>query len=109
MEVSILIVGERKIRQLNKQFLQINEPTDVLSFPLEEPRDKKGILRLGDVVISYPLAQKYAREENKLVMEVILELMEHGLMHLLGFNHVEGLNFNGSFLGKNIHVAHLKI
>jgi len=109
VEVSVLVVGERKIRQLNKQFRQTDEPTDVLSFPLEEPRDKKGILRLGDIVISYPHAQRYAREENKMVDEVILELAEHGLLHLLGFNHQEGLNFNGNFSFKHAQIANLKI
>ena len=109
VEISVLIVGERKTRQLNKQFRQIDEPTDVLSFPLEEPRDERGILRLGDIVVSYPHAQRYAREENRLVDEVIFELVEHGLMHLLGFTHKEGLNFNGNFSLKHAQIANLKV
>lgn len=93
VEVSVLIVGDRKIRELNRQYLKIDEPTDVLSFPLEEPRDEDGILSLGDIVVSYPQAQKWAREKNRLVDEVVLELTEHGLLHLLGFKHDDGLEF----------------
>jgi len=92
-EVSLSIVGNRKIRELNRLYRKIDEPTDVLSFPLEEPRDSEGILRLGDIVISYPVAQDWARERNKFVEEVILELTEHGLLHLLGFEHDNGVEF----------------
>lgn len=93
VEVSISVVGDRKIRQLNRQYLKIDEPTDVLSFPLEEPRNEGGVLRLGDVVVSYPEARKWAREKNKFVDEVVLELVEHGLLHLLGFKHDNGTEF----------------
>jgi probable rRNA maturation factor len=93
VEVSVSVVGDRKIRQLNRQYLKIDEPTDVLSFPLEEPRDREGILRLGDVVVSYPEAQKWAREKNWFVDEAILRLVEHGLLHLLGFKHDNGTEF----------------
>jgi len=93
IEVSIAIVGDRKIRQLNQKYRQINEPTDVLSFPFEEPRDQNRILRLGDIVISYPQARIWAAERNKLVDEVVLELVEHGILHLLGYNHDNGTQF----------------
>ena len=93
VEVSVMIVGDRKIRELNRQFRQVDEVTDVLSFPLEEPRGQDGILRLGDIVISYPQARKWALERNKLVDQVVLELIEHGLRHLLGINHDNHFKF----------------
>jgi len=93
VEVSILIAGERKLRQLNQQYRQLDQATEVLAFPLEEPRDQEGLLRLGDIIICYPEAQEIAREENKFVDEVIDELVEHGLKHLLGFNHDNSLKF----------------
>lgn len=93
VEVSVSIVGDRKIRALNREYRKIDETTDVLSFPLEEPRDQDGILRLGDIVISYPQARKWAGERNKLVSEIISELVEHGLMHLLGFEYDNSSKF----------------
>jgi probable rRNA maturation factor len=88
-EVSLVVSGRRKIRSLNRQWRQIDKETDVLSFPLEEPRGVDGILRLGDIIICYPVAVKRAAEENKLVDDKINELVEHGLHHLLGEHHEE--------------------
>lgn len=92
-EVSISIVGDRKMRALNNKYSKRDETTDVLSFSLEEgasfaPPD--GILRLGDVVISYPQAVKNASENNLLVDTEIDILVKHGLTHLLGIHHEEG-------------------
>ena len=87
VEVGIVVVGSRKIKQLNKDFRKLDEVTDVLAFPLEEPRGPDEILRLGEVVVCYPLAREQARLENKLVGEKIEELVEHGLRHLLGEHH----------------------
>lgn len=86
-EVSIVVVGTRKIRKLNRVFRKVDEETDVLSFPLEEPRDPEEVLRLGDIVICYPIARSEAQKEEKLVDEKINELAEHGLKHLLGEHH----------------------
>ena len=86
IEISVLVVGGRKMRQLNRDFRKIDEETDVLSFPLEEARGPDQILRLGDIVICFPAARELARLENKLVGEKIIELLEHGLKHLLEKN-----------------------
>lgn len=87
VEVGISVVGSRKIKQLNRDFGKTDEVTDVLSFPLEEPRGPDEILRLGEVVVCYPLARQQAARENKLVSEKVIELIEHGLRHLLGEHH----------------------
>jgi probable rRNA maturation factor len=93
-EVSISIVGDRYMRMLNKKYKDKDETTNVLSFPLNDEEEKAPfvdfpdkVLRLGDIVISYPEARSEAAEENKLVDEKIDELIEHGLMHLLGKHH----------------------
>jgi probable rRNA maturation factor len=89
VEVSLAVVGSRKIRQLNQQYRQVDEVTDVLSFSLEEARGPNGQLRLGDIVLCYPVAREQARIENKLVVDKMMELVEHGLKHLLGEHHDE--------------------
>lgn len=93
-EVSLSIVGDRMMRKLNKTYRQLDETTNVLSFPLAVNHTKKRFvdppddkLYLGDIVISYPQAREDALEENKLVDDKIDELVEHGLMHLLGNHH----------------------
>lgn len=94
IEVSVNIVGDRLMRALNKKYRNIADSTDVLSFSLSEAQkdiffvdipDK--ILRLGDIVISYPQAVIEASDEDKLVDQKIGELVEHGLLHLLGYHH----------------------
>jgi probable rRNA maturation factor len=90
VEVSLSFVGDRKMKQLNTKYLKKKETTDVLSFSLTEgkasfPADD--ILRLGDVVISYPQARKQAGQYNILVDEEIDRLVKHGLLHLLGVHH----------------------
>lgn len=90
VEVSVAIVGDRKMRALNKQYRSQDKTTNVLSFSLTEgeavalPSD---VLRLGDVVISYPQIIKEAARDEVLVDDKIDELAKHGIMHLLGINH----------------------
>ena len=89
VEVSLSFVGDRKMKILNFKYRKKNETTDVLSFSITEgePFPKDNILRLGDIVISYPQARKQAREYNILVDKEIEKLVEHGLLHLLGIHH----------------------
>ena len=89
--VSVRIVGDRKMRELNETYRQISSTTDVLSFPTNDgekslgfvyPKDE--LLPLGDIVISYPKARMQAMERNILVDEEIDALIEHGVKSLLG-------------------------
>ncbi len=96
-EVSIAIVGDRRMRQLNSTYRNIDESADVLSFPLNDPTVASapfasapdGILRLGDIAVSYPQAVRRAQTENKMVEDVVISLVLHGLDHLLGIHHEE--------------------
>lgn len=87
VEVSVAVVGSRKTRELNRNFRKIDKVTNVLSFPTEEARGPDQVLRLGDIVICYPVARAEAAEEEKMVDDKIDELLEHGLKHLLGEHH----------------------
>lgn len=96
-EVSISIIGDRRMQELNRHYRQIDSTTDVLSFPLSESTDRgqpfveppDKILRLGDILVSYPQAVAEAAQENKMVDDKIVELVLHGLNHLLGIHHEE--------------------
>ena len=90
VEVSVAIVGDRKMRQLSKQYKGEDKTRNVLSFSLSEgqriesPSDK---LRLGDIVISYPVVITEASRDEMLVDDKIDELVVHGMSHLLGIHH----------------------
>lgn len=92
-EVSIALVGERKMRELGQKYLREGkgDPVhEVLSFSASEdeefvvPPDR---LSLGDVAVCYPEARKIAIKKNKMMDDVLGELAEHGVMHLLGVHH----------------------
>lgn len=90
IEVSVAIVGDRKMTKLNKEYRNKEGTTNILSFPLAEgeqtilPTD---VTRLGDIVISYPMVIKEAAKEEMLVDERVDELVRHGMLHLLGLHH----------------------
>lgn len=89
-EVSIAIVGDRKMRELSRKYKGDDKTRNILSFSLNEgpssylPADR---LRLGDIVLSYPEIIRESGEMEMLVDDRVDELVEHGLMHLLGLHH----------------------
>lgn len=91
-ELSVAVVGSRKITELNRKWRNLEGPTTVLTFALEEPRDERGILRIGDIVICYPQARLIAQEDNLSMDEAVDKLLVHGLNNLLG-NYKNDSNF----------------
>ncbi len=90
LEVSIAIVGDRKMKALNKKYRDKDTTTNILSFPLSEGGDTHlpaDLMRLGDIVISYPQVIREAASDEKLVDDRVEELVQHGMLHLLGLHH----------------------
>jgi probable rRNA maturation factor len=90
-ELSILFVGDRAMRTLNRTWRGKDRTTDVLSFSLREgmfPRVRPELL--GDIVISAPAAARQAREGGCSLGREIDRLLVHGLVHLLGYDHDRG-------------------
>lgn len=94
IEVSLALVDDAVIRQLNKRWRRKDKATDVLSFPmLEVPvgdiykAAKTSAVLLGDIVVSVPTASRQAKAHKKTPMDEMTTLVAHGLLHLLGFDH----------------------
>lgn len=90
IEVSIAIVGDRKMRALNKKYRDKDKTANILSFPLGEGEQTylpEDVTRLGDIVISYPEVIRESAEQDLLVDERVEELVQHGMLHLLGIHH----------------------
>ena len=95
-EVGLVVTDDETLRDLNRRYLGLDEPTDVLSFG-HEPFDRlrtepfvtppDGVRRLGEVILSYPTAERQAREAGRSVQEEAAHLVVHGLLHLLGYDH----------------------
>ena len=102
IELSLVITSQERVRQLNRDYLGRDRPTDVLAFsmlpelsaggeaeapPFVAPPD--GVLHLGEVIISYPQAVIQAEEQHHPVKKEIAILIIHGVLHLLGYDHEE--------------------
>jgi probable rRNA maturation factor len=96
-ELTVSIIGDRKMKSLNKDFRGKDQTTNVLSFnPTEVEKlphfhqPETEALYVGDIAVSYPVAVEEAITENVLVDERIAFLVVHGLLHLFGYDHEEG-------------------
>ena len=92
-EVSITLTDDKNIHELNKKFRKIDRPTDVLSFAFRESDEPK-ILNaefetLGDIIISVERAKIQAEDFGHSFLREIIFLEVHGLLHLLGYDHIE--------------------
>ena len=88
-ELSVVIDSDEKLRQLNRDFLGIDAPTDVLSFPSDEFDPDEQADYIGDIIISYPRALTQAQAAGHPVLNEIQLLVVHGVLHLLGHDHAE--------------------
>ena len=96
-EVGLVFTDSETVRQLNRDYRGVDEPTDVLAFymlPQEEVDDSfalppDGVTRLGEVIISYPQAVEQAREQGHPTEKELALLIIHGILHLLGYDHEE--------------------
>lgn len=92
-EISISLVDDEEMSELNLQYRGIEGTTDVLSFSQDEgmemarPEDPKYIPLIGDIVISVPTAQHQAEEAGHGFEEELKVLLIHGILHLFGYDH----------------------
>ena len=95
VELAVSVIGDRKMRNLNREYRGIDEPTDVLAFsyslqtgkPHEFVTPPSPYLNLGDLIISYPQLINRAVDEETMVDEMAQLLVVHGVFHLLGYDH----------------------
>ncbi|MHB9033559.1 MAG: rRNA maturation RNase YbeY [Anaerolineae bacterium] len=91
--LTCVITDDAQIRELNRQYRQTDEPTDVLSFSANEgeafitPDDQPPYL--GDIIISLPTAQRQAADVGHPLEKELALLAVHGCLHLLGYDHAE--------------------
>ncbi|MBI5546505.1 MAG: rRNA maturation RNase YbeY [Deltaproteobacteria bacterium] len=91
-EVSIVVTTDRRIRRINREWRDKDQPTDVLSFPAAPLPSQLLSQRgqpLGDVVISLDTARRRAKQEGQPLAEELARYLAHGLLHLLGHDHQE--------------------
>ena len=100
-EISVSFVDNDQIQEMNRQYRNIDAPTDVLSFPMLEikqgehlkdfdsEREPDGWLNLGDIALCVDKAKQQAKEYGNSYKREIAFLALHGFLHLLGYDHIE--------------------
>jgi probable rRNA maturation factor len=93
VDLSVAFVSSEYMKNLNLQYRELDEPTDVLSFPLWEvdgafrPTWSGPDLPLGDVVICEDIVRESAEEQGILFFDAMCLILSHGVLHLIGFDH----------------------
>lgn len=87
-EIVIRIVDEQESQALNEQYRHKQGPTNILSFPIDVP-DGIELDLLGDLVICAPVVAKEAKEQQKALMDHWAHIVIHGVLHLLGYDHID--------------------
>lgn len=87
-EVEITLVGDKKIKSLNSKYRGKNKVTDVLSFSWREDGEMPGKF-LGQIYICYPQIIRQAKDYKIAVKEEFARMLVHGLLHLVGYDHVK--------------------
>lgn len=91
VELTIALKSSQTLQELNKDFMGIDAPTDVLSFTANELDPETNNLYLGDIIISLEIAQSQAAAAGHSTSAELQLLVVHGLLHLLGHDHASAL------------------
>jgi probable rRNA maturation factor len=96
-EISLVLVSQDRIHELNRDYRGKDKATDVLSFSMSEQKDEEeqtdfveppdGLIHLGEVIISYPQALIQAGEHHHSLKKELVILIVHGVLHILGYDH----------------------
>ncbi len=92
LEVSLLLTHDSQVQELNKEYRGQDKPTNVLSFAAldaDSPIPDDGPILLGDVIIARETCLREAADEDKTLVHHLSHLVVHGVLHLLGYDHIE--------------------
>ena len=90
-ELTIVLTNDARLQELNRDYLGIDAPTDVLSFPASELDPETGARYIGDILISVARAESQATTAGHPLESEVQLLVVHGVLHLLGHDHAEAM------------------
>ena len=88
-EISVSFVTNNEIKELNRDYRNVDSVTDVLSFPMDDEEDPEGVVMLGDVILSTEKIKEQAEEYGHSLRREMTYLTVHSVLHLLGYDHME--------------------
>lgn len=110
-DLSLIIVGPKKIREINREYRKIDKPTDVISFAMIDSDDDlfyDDAIQLGDIFINRNKVLSQSKEYNHSIKREFVFLFVHGLLHLLGYDHMNPKDEKIMFSIQNKIVGDLK-
>lgn len=110
-DLSLIIVGPKKIREINREYREIDKPTDVISFAMIDSDDDlfyDDAIQLGDIFINRNKVLSQSKEYNHSIKREFVFLFVHGLLHLLGYDHMNPKDEKIMFSIQNKIVGDLK-
>jgi probable rRNA maturation factor len=87
--LTVVLTDDAQLHEMNLQWMGVDAPTDVLSFPADETDPETGLPYLGDILISVPYAARQAALAGHPVEAEVQLLVVHGVLHLMGHDHAE--------------------
>ena len=88
-DLTIVLTDDEQLQDLNRDYRDVDAPTDVLSFPASESDPETGARYLGDILISVQRAEEQAASAGHPLEAELQLLVVHGVLHLLGYDHAE--------------------
>lgn len=88
-DLTIVLADNARLHELNRDYLGVDAPTDVLSFPASETDPDSGAPYLGDIILSIPRAESQAKAAGHSLADEMQLLVVHGVLHLLGHDHAK--------------------
>ncbi|HEX3972436.1 MAG TPA: rRNA maturation RNase YbeY [Stellaceae bacterium] len=88
-ELSLVLADDATVQELNARWRGKDAPTNVLAFASDEPAAKGQPVLLGDVVLAYQTVAREAKEQKKRLADHLRHLVIHGVLHLLGYDHIK--------------------
>ncbi|MBW8010912.1 MAG: rRNA maturation RNase YbeY [Chloroflexi bacterium] len=87
--LTIVLTDDQHLQKLNKKYLDVDAPTDVLAFPSDQFAEPNEDMYYGDIIISHPRAVAQAKDGGHTVEQELELLVVHAALHLMGFDHSE--------------------
>lgn len=108
-ELSILLVNDSRITELNRQYFHCDRSTDVIAFPQSDNHLSGKPSVLGDVVISIDTAERQALERNHYLEDELGYLLIHGILHLLGYDDIKSSSRRKMRAKERVYLAEFHI
>lgn len=113
--INLILCDDEKIHEINREYRNVDRPTDVISFALfaDSPKEERfifdGEINLGDVFLSLETTKRQAIENNNTFEKEFYYLISHSILHLLGFDHIDEITYDFMVTKQNEALKYINV